>query len=162
MLSLASLVLLGGGIGDQIGTLKGFRIGVVLFVLASVACGVAGSVLFLVAARIIQGIGAAVLVPTSLALVSQAYNSGRTSTSSRSRKMSREIAGQRNRDIEALLRDAACPDATGTVLVFVRTFVGSRYSGVAATRELSVSKWRHSVSGWTDKSSRPHHGLNVA
>jgi EmrB/QacA subfamily drug resistance transporter len=73
MLSLASLILLGGGIGDQIGTLRTFRVGLMLFVLASVACGFALSVPMLVVARVVQGIGAAVLVPTSLALVSQAF-----------------------------------------------------------------------------------------
>lgn len=73
MLSLASLILLGGGIGDQIGTLRAFRLGLSLFVVASVACGFALSVPMLVVARVMQGIGAAVLVPTSLALVSQAY-----------------------------------------------------------------------------------------
>lgn len=73
MLSLASLILLGGGIGDQIGTLRAFRVGLMLFVLASVACGFALSVPMLVVARVVQGVGAAVLVPTSLALVSQAF-----------------------------------------------------------------------------------------
>lgn len=73
MLALASLVLLGGGIGDRIGTLRAFRVGLALFGLSSVTCGVAPSVSVLIAARIVQGAGAAVLVPTSLALVSQAY-----------------------------------------------------------------------------------------
>jgi MFS family permease len=70
MLSLAALVLLGGGIGDQIGTLRAFRLGLALFTIASVACALALSVPMLVAARIVQGIGATGLMPTSLALVS--------------------------------------------------------------------------------------------
>jgi EmrB/QacA subfamily drug resistance transporter len=73
LLTLASLVLLGGSIGDRIGTLRAFRFGLSVFVAASILCGLAGSASMLVAARLIQGAGAALLIPTSLALISQTY-----------------------------------------------------------------------------------------
>jgi EmrB/QacA subfamily drug resistance transporter len=73
LLTLASLVLLGGSIGDRIGTLRAFKFGLSVFVAASILCGVAESASMLVAARLIQGAGAALLIPTSLALISQAY-----------------------------------------------------------------------------------------
>ncbi len=73
VLSLASFILLGGSLGDRYGTLRAFVAGLVVFVASSALCGIAGSSLFLIIARFIQGAGAAVLVPTSLALISQAY-----------------------------------------------------------------------------------------
>ncbi|PZM17256.1 MFS transporter [Rhizobium tubonense] len=73
MLTLASFILLGGALGDRLGTLRAFRIGLTIFVAASVGCALSFSVQSLVAARLIQGAGAALLVPTSLALISQAY-----------------------------------------------------------------------------------------
>ncbi|NKL23701.1 MFS transporter [Rhizobium leguminosarum] len=73
LLTLASFILLGGALGDRFGTLKAFVVGLTVFVGASVACGLASSHGFLIAARMMQGAGGAVLVPTSLALISQAY-----------------------------------------------------------------------------------------
>ncbi|MDR6632594.1 EmrB/QacA subfamily drug resistance transporter [Phyllobacterium sp. 1468] len=73
MLTLASLILLGGALGDRYGTLRVFKIGLTIFVLASIGCGFAISAPLLIAARFIQGGSAALLVPTSLALISQAY-----------------------------------------------------------------------------------------
>jgi EmrB/QacA subfamily drug resistance transporter len=72
-LLLSSLVLVGGALGDRYGRSRVFRAGVVVFALASAACGLAPDVLFVVGARALQGVGAAMLVPGSLALVSAAY-----------------------------------------------------------------------------------------
>jgi EmrB/QacA subfamily drug resistance transporter len=72
-LLLASLVLVGGALGDRLGRRKVFVAGVVLFTLSSAACGLSPGVLFLVGARAAQGVGAALLVPGSLALVGAAY-----------------------------------------------------------------------------------------
>lgn len=68
-LTLAALVLLGGSLGDRYGRRRIFVIGIVWFTLASVACGLAGSVPVLVAARAMQGVGGALLTPGSLALI---------------------------------------------------------------------------------------------
>jgi EmrB/QacA subfamily drug resistance transporter len=72
-LLLASLVLVGGALGDRYGRKRVFLAGVLLFSLASAACGAAPSALLLILARAIQGVGAALLVPGSLALISAAY-----------------------------------------------------------------------------------------
>ncbi|APR77612.1 putative transmembrane efflux protein [Minicystis rosea] len=72
-LLLASLVLVGGALGDRLGRRRVFSAGVVLFALASAGCGLAPTLGTLVAARAIQGIGAALLIPGSLSLISAAY-----------------------------------------------------------------------------------------
>jgi len=72
-LLLASLVLVGGALGDRYGRKRMFLAGVVLFSAASAACGAAPTSLLLVAARAVQGVGAALLVPGSLALISAAF-----------------------------------------------------------------------------------------
>lgn len=72
-LFLASLVLVGGALGDRFGRRRVFSAGASVFALASVACGVAPSPVSLVFARAVQGIGGALLVPGSLALISAAY-----------------------------------------------------------------------------------------
>jgi EmrB/QacA subfamily drug resistance transporter len=72
-LFLAALLLTGGSLGDIYGRRKIFNIGVVLFSIASAWCGVAPDVRQLIAARGLQGIGAALLVPGSLALISVSF-----------------------------------------------------------------------------------------
>ena len=72
-LLLASLVLVGGALGDRLGRRGVFLAGVLLFALASAACGAAPRIEWLIAARAVQGVGAALLVPGSLALISAAY-----------------------------------------------------------------------------------------
>jgi len=72
-LLLASLVLLGGALGDRLGRKRVFTAGTVLFALASIGCGVAPGAYSLIAARAAQGVGAALLVPGSLSLISAAY-----------------------------------------------------------------------------------------
>ncbi|MFD7504293.1 MFS transporter [Streptomyces sp. NPDC059850] len=72
-LMFAALLLSAGALSDRIGARRAFAGGLVLFVLASVACGLAPSLPILVAARVVQGIGAAVTMPTSMALVRQAF-----------------------------------------------------------------------------------------
>src|SRR5438105_124396 len=73
-LLLASLLLLGGSLGDLYGRRKVFVAGVLLFALASGWCGVSPSITSLILARGLQGIGAALLVPGSLALISSSYS----------------------------------------------------------------------------------------
>jgi EmrB/QacA subfamily drug resistance transporter len=73
LLTLASLILLGGAIGDRYGTLRAFQLGMAAFTAASVACGLSPSAEALIVARLVQGGAAAVLMPTSLALLSQTY-----------------------------------------------------------------------------------------
>ncbi|WP_298290709.1 MFS transporter [uncultured Litoreibacter sp.] len=73
MLTLSALILVGGAIGDRFGLARVFAGGIALFVVASIACALAPTPQFLIVARAIQGIGAAFMVPGSLALISRAY-----------------------------------------------------------------------------------------
>jgi EmrB/QacA subfamily drug resistance transporter len=72
-LFLAALLLLGGSLGDEFGRRKIYAIGVVLFALASVWCGLAPNIQQLIMARAAQGIGGALLVPGSLAIISATF-----------------------------------------------------------------------------------------
>ncbi len=73
-LFLAALLLIGGSLGDLYSRRNIFMGGVILFTLASVACGLSHSVTQLIVARGIQGVGAALLVPNSLALISTSFS----------------------------------------------------------------------------------------
>jgi EmrB/QacA subfamily drug resistance transporter len=72
-LTLASLILLGGSLGDRFGRRRIFVVGVVWFAVASLACGVAPDIKTLVAARAVQGIGGALLTPGSLAILQASF-----------------------------------------------------------------------------------------
>jgi EmrB/QacA subfamily drug resistance transporter len=74
MLTLASLMLLGGTAGDRYGRRLVFLIGLVAFAAASLACGIAPSAGWLIVARLVQGAAAALLTPTSLAIIGAAYS----------------------------------------------------------------------------------------
>lgn len=72
-LALASLILLGGSLGDRLGRRRIFVVGTVWFALASALCAIAPDVNTLIAARALQGIGGALLTPGSLALISATF-----------------------------------------------------------------------------------------
>ena len=72
-LVLAGCILIGGALGDKAGRRKVYVIGTVIFGLASVACGFATGVTWLIVSRAIQGIGAALLIPGSLAILGACF-----------------------------------------------------------------------------------------
>ena len=72
-IAFAALILTAGALGDRIGAKKVFMAGFAIFTTASLACALAPSAVLLIAARAVQGIGAAILVPNSLALLNHAY-----------------------------------------------------------------------------------------
>lgn len=72
-LFLGALILIGGSLGDQFGRKRIFLIGVVWFTAASIWCGVSPTPLVLIIGRALQGIGAAFLVPGSLAIISASF-----------------------------------------------------------------------------------------
>lgn len=76
-LSLAALLLVGGSLGDLYGRRFIFLIGVSVFAIASIGCGLASTILQLITARTIQGIGAALLIPGSLALITASFSEER-------------------------------------------------------------------------------------
>jgi EmrB/QacA subfamily drug resistance transporter len=72
-LALASLILLGGSLGDRYGRRRVFLVGVAWFALASLVCGLAQTTGQLVGARVLQGVGGALLTPGSLALIQSSF-----------------------------------------------------------------------------------------
>ena len=76
-LAFASALLLAGGLGDRLGARRVFASGLVLFTVASLLCGVAPTVGLLIGARMLQGLGAALFMPSSLALLARAYPDAR-------------------------------------------------------------------------------------
>jgi EmrB/QacA subfamily drug resistance transporter len=72
-LTLASLILVGGSMGDIFGRRRVFLLGVIIFAIASAACGIASNIQQLIIARAVQGVGGAFLVPGSLALISSSF-----------------------------------------------------------------------------------------
>lgn len=75
-LTLAGLILLGGSLGDRLGRRRVFVAGVIWFALASALCGLAPGIAVLIAARAAQGVGGALLVPGSLAIIQASFAPG--------------------------------------------------------------------------------------
>jgi EmrB/QacA subfamily drug resistance transporter len=73
MLTLSGLLLLGGALGDRFGRRRIFIVGVVWFGVASILCAAAPSIGFLAGARAVQGVGAALLAPGSLAIIEASF-----------------------------------------------------------------------------------------
>jgi len=76
-LTFSSLLLFAGTLSDRIGARRGYALGMGVFVAASALCGLAPTLPVLVAARVAQGVGAALITPTSLALIREAYEDAR-------------------------------------------------------------------------------------
>ena len=74
-LFLSALILVGGSLGDLYGRKRIFATGIILFTLASVFCGLAPNITVLIVARAVQGLGGALLVPGSLAIISATFDS---------------------------------------------------------------------------------------
>jgi len=70
LLMLASLILIGGSMGDKLGRKKVFMAGIFIFICGSAACGFTPGVLYLIIFRMIQGVGGALMIPGSLSLIS--------------------------------------------------------------------------------------------
>jgi EmrB/QacA subfamily drug resistance transporter len=76
LLFLGALILMGGATGDRFGLRRVFALGIAVFVAASIASALAPNPTFLIFARAVQGIGAAFMVPGSLAIIAKAYPKG--------------------------------------------------------------------------------------
>ena len=76
VLTFGGLMLLGGRLGDTIGRKRTFIVGVALFTIASILCGIAWDETTLVIARLLQGVGAAIASPTGLALIATTFPKG--------------------------------------------------------------------------------------
>jgi MFS family permease len=73
LLPLSALILLGGALGDRFGVARAFGAGIVVFVIASLLCAIAPTPETMIAGRVLKGIGAAAMIPGSLALIARAY-----------------------------------------------------------------------------------------
>jgi EmrB/QacA subfamily drug resistance transporter len=76
-LAFAALLLSAGSFSDRVGARRAFGIGMIMFVAASIACGLAPTMGALIAARFVQGSAAAAMMPASMALIRQAYPDAR-------------------------------------------------------------------------------------
>ena len=74
LLMLAALILVGGSLGDKLGRKKVFMVGIVIFLISSVFCGLSTSVTWLVVARTVQGLGGALMIPGSLSIISATFH----------------------------------------------------------------------------------------
>jgi MFS transporter, DHA2 family, methylenomycin A resistance protein len=74
-IAFAAFILTAGALGDRLGAKKIFMVGFAIFTAASLGCALAPTSAFLIASRAVQGLGAAILVPNSLALLNHAYPS---------------------------------------------------------------------------------------
>jgi len=74
LLILASLILIGGSLGDKIGRKKIYMWGILIFIVGSAACGFAPDVNYLIGFRILQGAGGALMIPGSLSLISSSID----------------------------------------------------------------------------------------
>jgi EmrB/QacA subfamily drug resistance transporter len=70
LLMLAAFILVGGSLGDRLGRKKVYMLGITLFSLASLGCGLSPTIQWLIATRVLQGIGGALMIPGSLAIIS--------------------------------------------------------------------------------------------
>src|SRR5690349_4169490 len=75
LLALAAMVLPGGALGDRFGRRRLFLVGTIWFAATSALCGIAPTIGVLIGARVLQGMGAALLVPSSLAMLQAAFTS---------------------------------------------------------------------------------------
>ncbi|GAB4516934.1 MAG: MFS transporter [Anaerolineae bacterium] len=75
LLFLSALILVGGSLGDHYGRKRIFTIGILIFLVASTLCGLAMDTLFLIIMRAVQGVGAALMVPGSLAIITATFPS---------------------------------------------------------------------------------------
>src|SRR5688572_12286543 len=74
--TFAGLLLLGGRAADLLGRRRLFMVGLLLFTLASLACGLAWSPASLIVARAVQGIGAAIMTPTAMSIIAETFDEG--------------------------------------------------------------------------------------
>lgn len=74
LLMLSALIIVGGSLGDKLGRVKVFKVGIVIFTVGSVLCGISPSILYLIIFRMVQGIGGALMIPGSLSIISAVFD----------------------------------------------------------------------------------------
>ncbi len=130
VLTFGGLLLLGGRVGDAIGHKRAFLSGVGVFTLASLICGLAGEQWTLIAARALQGVGAAVAAPTGLALIATTYAAGHA----RNRAMAVSAAMQGLGSVLGLVLGGALTVISWRLAFLINVPIGIVIIAVAATR----------------------------
>lgn len=74
LLMLAAVIIVGGSLGDKLGRVKVFKVGIVIFTIGSALCGLSPDITYLVVFRTIQGLGGALMIPGSLAIISAVFS----------------------------------------------------------------------------------------
>jgi EmrB/QacA subfamily drug resistance transporter len=130
VLTFGGLLLLGGRVGDAIGHKRAFISGVGLFTLASMICGVATDDITLIAARAVQGMGAAVAAPTGLALIATTYAIGQA----RNRAMAISAAMQGVGSVLGLVLGGALTVVSWRLAFLINIPIGIVIIAIAVTR----------------------------
>lgn len=130
VLTFGGLLLLGGRVGDAIGHKRAFISGVGVFTIASAACGLATDGPLLIAARAVQGIGAAVAAPTGLALIATTYAVGHA----RNRAMAISAAMQGVGSVLGLVLGGALTVVSWRLAFLINLPIGVLIIAIALTR----------------------------
>lgn len=130
VLTFGGLLLLGGRVGDAIGHKRAFISGVGVFTIASAACGLATDGPLLIAARAVQGIGAAVAAPTGLALIATTYAVGHA----RNRAMAISAAMQGIGSVLGLVLGGALTVVSWRLAFLINLPIGILIIAIALTR----------------------------
>ena len=130
VLTFGGLLLLGGRVGDAIGHKRAFISGVGVFTIASMACGLATDGALLIAARALQGIGAAVAAPTGLALIATTYAVG----SARNQAMAMSAAMQGLGSVLGLVVGGALTVVSWRLAFLINFPIGALIIWIALTR----------------------------
>ena len=136
VLTFGGLLLLGGRVGDAIGRKRAFISGVGLFTIASLVCGLATEQWTLIAARALQGVGAAVAAPTGLALIATTYAVGHA----RNQALAVSAAMQGLGSVLGLVLGGALTAVSWRLAFLVNVPIGIVIVWVAATR---LAETRH-------------------
>ncbi|MFM8598012.1 MAG: MFS transporter [Mycobacterium sp.] len=130
VLTFGGLLLLGGRVGDAIGHKRAFISGVGVFTIASMACGLATDGPLLIAARAVQGIGAAVAAPTGLALIATTYAVGHA----RNQAMAMSAAMQGIGSVLGLVLGGALTELSWRLAFLINFPIGALIVWIAVTR----------------------------
>jgi len=136
VLTFGGLLLLGGRVGDAIGHKRAFLSGVGVFTIASLVCGVATDGVTLIAARAVQGTGAAIAAPTGLALIATTYAVG----PARNRALAVSAAMQASGSVLGLVLGGALTVVSWRLAFLINVPIGIVITWIAVTR---LAETRH-------------------
>ena len=146
LLPVSALVLLGGALGDKLGRKRLFIVRLVMFTLATLGCALAPTLPALLAARFVQGLGAALIAPNSLALLADAYSGSRRGRAVGTWAAASTMAGAAAPLLGGLVVDRfdwrwafaiVIPPAAAAVIMSVRSIPGAQRPAERAPLDLT-------------------------